>query len=201
MNPQYLIVVDLEANCMKNRVIQPQEVTEFPCVVIDTAKGVILDNVQFHRYCKLTGPPLTEFATELTGITKDLLDTQGIPFPKVLYQQQLWMKEHGLNTKNSLTVTCGDWDFNVCLPGQCRYSKIGIPAIFKRWCNVKRCFESTVGYKAKSMVNMLKMLGLPLNGRHHSGIDDTKNIAAACVKLLKLGAVFKPTRTCWRKLH
>ena len=31
------------------------------------------------------------------------------------------------------------------------------------------------------MKDMLKMLGIKLEGRHHSGIDDTRNIAACAL--------------------
>ena len=37
------------------------------------------------------------------------------------------------------------------------------------------------------MANMLKFLGLNLIGRHHSGIDDTKNIARCALKLMEDG--------------
>ena len=36
------------------------------------------------------------------------------------------------------------------------------------------------------MKEMLDFLKLPLDGRHHSGIDDAKNIAKIAIKLLEL---------------
>lgn len=35
------------------------------------------------------------------------------------------------------------------------------------------------------MLKMLKSLNLPIEGRHHSGIDDAKNIARIVVSLLE----------------
>jgi len=43
------------------------------------------------------------------------------------------------------------------------------------------------------MAPLLRELGLPLVGRHHSGIDDARNIAAAFRELLRRGLVAEPT--------
>ena len=40
---------------------------------------------------------------------------------------------------------------------------------------------------------MLKVLKLKLDGRHHSGIDDSRNIAKIVVCLAKKGVVLLPT--------
>lgn len=41
--------------------------------------------------------------------------------------------------------------------------------------------------------SMLDDLGMELQGRHHSGIDDVRNITAICVRLLQDGAKFGHT--------
>ena len=75
---------------------------------------------------------------------------------------------------NSCFVTCGDWDLKKGLPVNCDY--LSIPYL-KRWINLKTYFQSTVGQKGHSMKMMLSYLKLTLDGKHHSGIDDSKNIA------------------------
>lgn len=42
-------------------------------------------------------------------------------------------------------------------------------------------FESLYHCKGGGMTDMLAFLQLPLIGRHHSGIDDTRNIAAILI--------------------
>lgn len=37
------------------------------------------------------------------------------------------------------------------------------------------------------MVGMLEYLGIKLEGRHHSGIDDTKNIAKILLRIISDG--------------
>ena len=43
------------------------------------------------------------------------------------------------------------------------------------------------------MVGMLEYLGLQLEGRHHSGIDDSRNIARILAKLGKVHPDIQPT--------
>jgi len=42
----------------------------------------------------------------------------------------------------------------------------------------------------KGMAQMLECLGLELTGKHHSGIDDTRNIAKVCQKVIEHGFIF-----------
>ena len=99
-------------------------------------------------------------------------------------------------------LTCGDWDLKTMLPQQLRISNIDVDAVspvtdsdtgssrpyaplaiatlptpFDRWINVKRSFQQQHGLRrARGMEGMLRHAGLALEGRHHSGIDDCKNI-------------------------
>ena len=68
-NYQYLLVLDFEANCVENGSLPCQEIIEFPVIPIDLeTMGPACE--PFHFYIKPTVvPELTEFCTELTGIT------------------------------------------------------------------------------------------------------------------------------------
>lgn len=68
-----------------------------------------------------------------------------------------------------------------------------MPKYLRTWCNIKVIFERTYGVKAGGMVNMLKRLKLKLDGRHHSGIDDSFNIAKIADAIIKDGGKFVPT--------
>ena len=186
---EYLMVVDFEANCIRNGTINPQEITEFPAIPIKINSKQILHDKTFHHYCKID-TPVTDYATELTGITQDMCD-KGTPFKRVLDLFKTWLYDNGFNEDNSILVTCGDWDFKKMMPSQCRYSKIKVPKYCKSWCNVKRVFEQVYKIKAGSFKNMLEITNIELEGRHHSGIDDTRNIAKICVRLLQKGGEFK----------
>ena len=64
-----------------------------------------------------------------------------------------------------------------------------------RWCNLKRAFAGHRGQKRQpaGMAEMLDALGLPLEGHHHSGIDDCRNLAKVVRSLLAQGWKVAPT--------
>ena len=65
--PRYLLVLDFEATCGDS--IKTQEIIEFPTLLYDFHE----DNIAatFHEYVRpIAHPTLTEFCTELTGITQ-----------------------------------------------------------------------------------------------------------------------------------
>ena len=44
--------------------------------------------------------------------------------------------------------------------------------------------------RSMGMMGMLKALNIEHEGKHHSGIDDVKNICSICIELIKRGLVF-----------
>ena len=87
-------------------------------------------------------------------------------------------------------VTCGDWDLKTGLPVQCKYQQLQYPDYLRKWINIKDAFRALTGRKGYGMKTMLEDLSLELEGRHHSGIDDSKNIA----KILRTLATKDPER-------
>lgn len=82
-------------------------------------------------------------------------------------------------------ATYGNWDLKTMLPNQLKQcsSEHGLDASgdliqpYNQWINIKAA--SRKHYKQrhnKGMDGTLKMLKMELEGRHHSGIDDCKNI-------------------------
>jgi inhibitor of KinA sporulation pathway (predicted exonuclease) len=61
--------------------------------------------------------------------------------------------------------------------------------------NIKELFPEPPGWKkkgkfrARGMTDMLDWLDLDLEGRHHSGIDDTLNIGRVIIELLNKGTL------------
>ncbi|KAI8619390.1 hypothetical protein BC830DRAFT_1104426 [Chytriomyces sp. MP71] len=99
-----------------------------------------------------------------------------------------------MNDANTLMVTCGHWDLLRMLPSQLKSAKLAAAApVWKRWCNIKKAMTAHSGVDVLGMPDLLETLGLPLVGRHHSGIDDARNIAACARELLKRDFVFDAT--------
>ncbi|KAF8569635.1 hypothetical protein P879_01444 [Paragonimus westermani] len=80
------------------------------------------------------------------------------------------------------------------LPSQCRHLGIPVPLYFRQWINLKQVYRDVMGQFPFGMLDMLSGLGLRHRGRHHSGIDDARNIANILCELIRRGAM--PTITC-----
>lgn len=89
----------------------------------------------------------------------------------------------------AVLVTCGDWDIKTMLPAQAAASPAApVPQLMRSWINVKRTVAGRHGRDAaRGMPSMLKFAGLPQRGRHHSGLDDCRNIAAVLSFLIGRG--------------
>jgi RNA:NAD 2'-phosphotransferase (TPT1/KptA family)/inhibitor of KinA sporulation pathway (predicted exonuclease) len=201
----YYAVLDFEATCVAGpQRLRPQEIIEFPTVLVD---GQTLQPVaEFHEYCRPHhhGGQLSPFCVELTGIQQAWVDAAR-PFAEVLRAHSSWLAGHlergpggGGGRKTVAFVTCGDWDLKTMLPAQLALLDGGsggnggggrVPSPFGRWINIKQLDAARHGPKsAGGMPSMLRGLGLRLDGRHHSGIDDCRNIAKILRRLGEDGA-------------
>lgn len=198
----HLGIIDFEANCLEHKIIEPQEIIEFPIIVYDLVNRYIDYDKTFHYYCKIN-TPITDFCTQLTGITQKKVDN-GFYFGDVMQKLDKWMLSNNWiyedddKTCTILFVTHGDWDLQTALPKQCKYSSIDIPFYLKSWCNLKTIYKNLYNKKGKGMDRMLKDLNMQLLGRHHSGIDDAKNIARIAQKLHQNGASFNVTSSLYK---
>jgi len=120
---------------------------------------------------------------------------KGKLFPVALDKYQNWLKSNGLNLedKNFAIITCGDWDLKTMLPKQCDLVQSSVPSFCKSWINIKQVFSVFYNQPIVDMPYMLEYLHLPLVGRHHSGIDDCKNITSIVMTMLEDGVILKET--------
>ncbi|KAG9034036.1 ERI1 exoribonuclease 3 [Tulasnella sp. JGI-2019a] len=150
-------------------------------------------------------PTLTEFCTELTGITQETVDNADT-FPAVWKRFCEFLAEHKVteNPDSFAFLTCGDWDLKIMLPKQLKYEasvapptspiSTTLPSPFDRVINIKIAFGALYKlHSRRGMARMLRWLKLELEGRHHSGIDDCRNTARIVGKMLEDG--WKPKVT------
>lgn len=122
----HAIILDFEATCSDTGRVDPQEVIEFPSVLLDLATGEVVD--EFASFVRpVHHPQLSSFCRELTTITQADVDAAP-PFAEVFAAHQAWLDGHGLTPQNALMVTCGDWDLGSMLPRQCRVMALGAAA-------------------------------------------------------------------------
>lgn len=125
-------------------------------------------------------------------------------FVPVFERFQQFLKKHNLPSTAESTsdpspsyafLTCGEWDLKTMLPAQLA---ISFPtasseyalAPFASRINIKKAFGKHYHLRNPSgMAGMLKKLGLELEGRHHSGIDDCRNILRIVRKMKDAGWV------------
>lgn len=197
-NYHYFLVLDFEATCKKDEKILPvQEIIEFPVCKVSARTFEI--EATFHKYVQPTkNKKLTNFCTELTGITQDKVDNKPV-LEEVLILLHEWMEEEKLHDENvrSIFVTCGDWDLKTALPNQCDYFGIEYKDYLKEWINIKQVFERVTGKRAgrPDLPNMLKAFDLTLDGHYHSGLADSQNISKVLKAIAETGYVFKKTGT------
>lgn len=193
----YYVIVDFEATCEEvNTANYPHEIIEFPAVLVDIERKEIISH--FQAFCRPTiNPNLSEFCTELTGITQEQVDSAD-EFPAVLKRFELWLKENGLGVKhNYAIVTDGPWDMGRFLYGQCKISEIEYPRFAQKWVNIRKIFHNFYDTKQVCLKLMLEYLDMTFEGRPHCGLDDARNIARILLQLAADGAPLLPNE----KIH
>lgn len=183
----FVCVLDFEATCWDGS--KEHEIIEFPSCLwhwTDKKNIHLVDTIQiFVKPSK--NPTVSDFCHRLTGITQEQVNS-GVTLKEALIEHLRWLKRHVPNTSNVLFVTCGDWDLETMLPTDLAANDLPYPdEVYRRWVNIKKAFSRVTQTRSLSMVKMLKALNLELEGRHHSGIDDCKNISKIFVKLVQLG--------------
>lgn len=79
------------------------------------------------------------------------------------------------------------------MPPQCKTAGIEVPSPYCQWINIKFPFSEKYKTKPLGMAGMLTRLKMDLQGRHHSGIDDCRNIARILKKMIEDGVVLEQT--------
>ena len=203
----YYCVLDFEAVCHQansnSRRPSPNdiwEIIEFPICLLEAETNTIIDI--YHSYVRPTiKTRLNEVCINITGITQNMVD-HAPAFDIVWKDVQRFLAKHSLislestNTKlYSFTwITCGNWDLRTMLPLQLKQSGFDRPNFINKFINLKDLYMEYYPYtRIRGMKDMFKYSNLILEGRHHSGIDDTKNITRIAQWLIKNNKVLKLT--------
>lgn len=164
------IIVDLEATCWKKGTLPDRmEIIEIGAVMLDSSSGPV--TAEFAEFVKpIQEPFLSDFCRELTTIRQEDVDSADT-FQPVFQRFLNWI---------------GDEPFRLCSWGaydlrqftiDCERHGIPFPASFTHHINLKKAFADLRGIKPCGMKGALFMLGMSLEGQHHRGIDDARNIA------------------------
>jgi inhibitor of KinA sporulation pathway (predicted exonuclease) len=180
----HLLIIDLEATCCDRGKVprDEMEIIEIGAVLLD---GKTLETVsEFGTFIKpVRHPVLTPFCTKLTTITR--ADVDGAPlFPEALAQLKAWLEPY----PDCLFSSWGAYDRGQFLQ-DCAFHDLPFP-FPEAHLNLKKAFAEAKGLKKRpGMGQALGMLGLELEGTHHRGIDDARNmtrIVARCAGDIRL---------------
>ncbi|KAM9792352.1 ERI1 exoribonuclease 2 [Neosynchiropus ocellatus] len=206
----YLIVIDFESTCWREKNNLSQEIIEFPAVLLNTSTGEV--ESEFHTYVQPQERPLlSDFCTELTGITQAQVEA-GIPLRICLSQFSRWLQKLQLQmgvafpskekrapppsaVKLCTFLTWSDWDLGVCLQYECKRKQIHKPDVLNSWIDLRSTYRLFYDRKPKGLNGALQDLGIQFAGREHSGLDDARNTAQLAWRMMRDGCVMKITRS------
>ncbi|MFF2364429.1 exonuclease domain-containing protein [Streptomyces sp. NPDC058122] len=176
-----LNVVDVEATCWEG---EPpagavSEIIEIGLTVVDLDEGV---RVAKHRLLvKPARSTVSAFCTELTGLTQGEVE-QGLGFAEACRELAALHR-----TGERPWASWGDYDRHQ-FTRQCASTATPYP-FGRRHTNAKAVFTDAHRLRRRpGMAQALRLVQLPLEGRHHRGDDDAWNIAALVLDLAGRGA-------------
>ncbi|GAB3932115.1 3'-5' exonuclease [Kribbella albertanoniae] len=171
-----LNVIDVEATCWEG---EPPPGMDNEIIEIGLATIEVDSWRRVGKHQILVRPERSEispFCTELTGLTADVVST-GVSFAEAC---ELLTSQYGAAER--VWMSWGDYDRKQ-FERQCEATGVGYP-FGPVHVNAKARFAEVRGTKRRpGMSRALELAGLPLEGRHHSGMDDAWNIAALIVQL------------------
>lgn len=196
MSPRLILVIDLEATCDDGAVnpIPPDEMEIIEIgAVWATTEGKVIDEFQvFVR--PLLRPHLTAFCRELTTIQQADVDVADW-FPSAAealthfagrYQaeSQTWGSWGNYDAKQ-FTRDC----VRHCIPDPLAgFQHVNLKSLFAK----ERFAKSGRKFREVGMKKALALAGLLLDGEHHRGIDDARNIAKLLPFVGELASLGKP---------
>lgn len=170
---QCVLIIDLEATCDEGDRLPPDEMEIIEIgAVWANADGHVIDTFQA-LVRPVVHPQLTAFCMQLTGIQQSDVD-DAEPFP--IAASKLASFAQGFHPQSTVWGSWGQFDANQ-LARECERHGVQHPLIGFEHVNLKRRFAKGRKIKEVGTARALQMVGYSLDGTHHRGLDDAKNIA------------------------
>jgi len=173
------VIVDLEATCWEGGAnIERMEIIEIGAVMLGSNTGPILE--EFNTFVKpVDHPVLSDYCMQLTSISQTDVD-EADDFKTVFPRFIDW-----IGAQPFTLCSWGAYDLKQ-FKADCERHKIPLPDSFLRHINLKQEFADLRRIKPCGMAKALNILGIKLEGIHHRGIDDARNIAKIAVQVLPI---------------
>ena len=169
----YCLAIDLEATCCDRETVprSEMEIIEIGAVMVEMKNLTPVD--EFQTFVKpVRHPVLTEFCRKLTTITQS--EVESAPrYPEAAERLQNWLSKYG-----DFQLFWGSWGEYDRRQFKQDSEFHGLPLpVGYRHVNFKKLFRHSQGLKGRyAMPEALELANFTLEGTHHRGIDDTRNI-------------------------
>lgn len=178
---KYFAISDWEATCSDNgwNKSNRMEIIEFASIITDINFNV---KKEFDMFVQpILNPQLSDYCKNLTTIQQTDID-KASTFAIILSKFKECMRKISTVNDDFLFCSWGRYDEKQ-LRSDCELHNVKYP-FNDMHCNLKEVVAKKlkIGKKHKGMESMLKYLGLSLDGTHHRGIDDCRNILKICRK-------------------
>lgn len=184
MPASHLLIIDLEATCCDRGTVPrgEMETIEIGAVLLDSeTRETVSEFCTFIR--PVRHPVLTPFCKKLTTITQAEVDAAP-GFPEALSLFLAWLEPY----PDNLFASWGAYDKGQ-IQQDCAFHQLPYP-LHDAHLNLKKAFADAKGLKKRpGLGEALGKLGLQLEGTHHRGIDDARNMARivrACPAMVML---------------
>lgn len=175
-----VLVVDVESTCWELPEVKPDldfsEIIEIGIAVVNIKTLKLIKNDSI--IIRPQNSTVSKFCTKLTTLTQEYVD-QGMTF-----QAAMAVLKRDYESENRTMVSWGDYDRKMfernCKDYGCKYP------FGPRHFNLKNSFTMLHGLdREPGMDTALDYLGMKLDGTHHRGIDDARNIANIFINTLE----------------
>jgi inhibitor of KinA sporulation pathway (predicted exonuclease) len=175
-----ILAIDLEATCWDGETPSGQrnEIIEIGLTVLDVKTG---EREKHGILVKPKHSEISPFCTQLTTITQEMIDAEGVSFEEAMK----FLKE--FKPKHRAWASWGDYDRRQ-FDRECREKGRSYP-FGPTHINVKNLFA--LKYQLPREIGMdgaLGKIGVTLEGTHHRGADDAWNIAGLLAHVLGVGS-------------
>ena len=178
--PKKIFVIDVEATCWDNDVKFGRGVQQYVSDIIEIGITTVdLKSREIEASDSIlvipTQSEISQFCTDLTTITPELIAVEGIPFKDAMQKLHTEYK-----VGKNMWGSWGLYDYKA-LARQCEREHVPI-RLNNLHLNIKALFAWQIGH-SMGVGKACNYFGIEFEGTAHRGVDDSKMIAKILLKL------------------